>query len=356
MGHHDPRLLVLRGRVREGRGQLADQAHRIPARVRGDPAARQRRRPEAHRVVVGHRRPQRASCRITRRGRARVDPALVEQFRRDGFVVVDGLLTDAELDRYEPLVTDAVATRKRDAPPLDERRAYEQSFHQCINLWEDYPAIRPLTFHPRIGQAAAELLGVDARAAVARPGAVQGSRRPRDRRAPGPAVLADRRDRRRSPRGSRSTVDARERRDGLPPGSHASACASSSTSSRRGPAVLMDQPEIRAHRAGLRRGAEGLGRVPPRPHRAHGEAEHHRRRPRRAHDHLHRRRLHAPQRQLALLASTATASRSARRSTARCTPIVWPRPDGRPPRSPAAASGGHPQHRGRGHAARAERG
>jgi Phytanoyl-CoA dioxygenase (PhyH) len=91
-----------------------------------------------------------------------IDRGLVERFRRDGFVVVDGLLTDDELDRYEPLVTAAVATRKRDAPPLAERSAYAQSFHQCINLWEDYPSVRPLTFHPRIGQAAAELLGVDA--------------------------------------------------------------------------------------------------------------------------------------------------------------------------------------------------
>jgi len=31
-----------------------------------------------------------------------------------------------------------------------------------MNLWEDRPDVRPLTFHPRIGQAAAELLGVDA--------------------------------------------------------------------------------------------------------------------------------------------------------------------------------------------------
>jgi hypothetical protein len=90
-----------------------------------------------------------------------LDPELVEQFQRDGFVVIDSLLTEAELDYYEPLVTDAVATRKRDAPPLAERNAYAQSFHQCINLWEDYPTIRPLTFHPALGQAAAELLGVD---------------------------------------------------------------------------------------------------------------------------------------------------------------------------------------------------
>ena len=81
-----------------------------------------------------------------------VDAVLVQQFRRDGFVVVDGLITDAELDDYETLVTEAVARRKRDAPPLAERSAYAQSFHQCINLWEDYPDVRPLTFHPRSGR------------------------------------------------------------------------------------------------------------------------------------------------------------------------------------------------------------
>jgi ectoine hydroxylase-related dioxygenase (phytanoyl-CoA dioxygenase family) len=91
-----------------------------------------------------------------------LDADLVDRFRRDGYVVVDDLLSGDELDHYEPLVTDAVATRKRDAPPLAERSDYAKSFHQCMNLWEDYVDIRPLTFHPRVGQAAAELLGVDA--------------------------------------------------------------------------------------------------------------------------------------------------------------------------------------------------
>ncbi len=94
--------------------------------------------------------------------RAVLDVAIIDAFHRDGYAVVDGVLTDVELDHYEPLVTGAVAARKRDAKPLEERSPYEQSFHQCINLWEDFPAVRPLTFHPRVGQAAAELLGIDA--------------------------------------------------------------------------------------------------------------------------------------------------------------------------------------------------
>ena len=88
---------------------------------------------------------------------------VIERFHRDGFVVVPDLLTPEEVARYGRLVTDAVQTRTAgDDRPLAERSPYQQSFLQCMNLWEDFPEVRPLTFHPRLGQAAAELLGVDA--------------------------------------------------------------------------------------------------------------------------------------------------------------------------------------------------
>jgi len=92
-----------------------------------------------------------------------VGDELVERFRRDGFVVVPDLLTDDEIDRYRTAVVDAVADRTAgDDRPLAERSRYEQSFTQCMNLWEDHVGVRPLTFHPRVAQAAAELLGIDA--------------------------------------------------------------------------------------------------------------------------------------------------------------------------------------------------
>jgi ectoine hydroxylase-related dioxygenase (phytanoyl-CoA dioxygenase family) len=87
----------------------------------------------------------------------------VEQFERDGFVVIPDLLSDEELDDYKERVTAAVKARTAgDDRPLAEKSRYQQSFLQCMNLWEDFEDIRPLTFHPRLGQAAAELLGVDA--------------------------------------------------------------------------------------------------------------------------------------------------------------------------------------------------
>ena len=52
--------------------------------------------------------------------------------------------------------------RKRfDNRQLGEKTPYEQSFIQCINLWEDAPGVRPLTFHPIVCEAAARILGVE---------------------------------------------------------------------------------------------------------------------------------------------------------------------------------------------------
>ena len=84
------------------------------------------------------------------------------QFRRDGFVMVPDLLGVDELERYGAAVDEAVARRKRfDNRKLGEKTPYEQSFIQCINLWEDAPAVRPLTFHPIVCEAAARLVGVE---------------------------------------------------------------------------------------------------------------------------------------------------------------------------------------------------
>lgn len=89
-----------------------------------------------------------------------VDDELVQQFDTNGFVVVPGLLSSDELTRYQTAVRAAVASRKaNDRRVLAERSVYEQSFLQCQNLWEDFDEVRPLTFHPRLAQAAAELVG-----------------------------------------------------------------------------------------------------------------------------------------------------------------------------------------------------
>src|SRR5438094_3615133 len=108
-------------------------------------------------------RPPIASTSTTGCPCAVLDPALVAGFERDGFVVVPDLLTADELGVFGAAVSDAVASRKaHDTRALAEKSRYEQSFLQCQNLWEDFPSVRPLTFHPRVAWAAASLLGVAA--------------------------------------------------------------------------------------------------------------------------------------------------------------------------------------------------
>ncbi len=94
---------------------------------------------------------------------AALTPQLVEDFRRDGFVVVAGLLSSDERRRYGSAVDGAVGRRSRgDTRALAEKSRYEQSFIQCQNLWEDSEGVRPLTFHPLLAETAARLLGVGA--------------------------------------------------------------------------------------------------------------------------------------------------------------------------------------------------
>lgn len=91
-----------------------------------------------------------------------LDPTTVTEFRSNGFVVTPGLLSAGELTRYGRAVDEAVARRTADDQrSVDEKSTYEQSFIQCMRLWETDFDVAPLTFHPALAEAAAELLGVE---------------------------------------------------------------------------------------------------------------------------------------------------------------------------------------------------
>ena len=90
-------------------------------------------------------------------------PDEVARFERDGFLTLGPMLGPEELAHYGEAVDAAVASRSlHDHRKLEEKTRYEQSFQQCLNLWEDHPRVRALSFHPHIARAAAALLGVPA--------------------------------------------------------------------------------------------------------------------------------------------------------------------------------------------------
>ncbi|MEL6984312.1 MAG: phytanoyl-CoA dioxygenase family protein, partial [Actinomycetota bacterium] len=92
-----------------------------------------------------------------------VDAEVVSRFQADGYVVTEGLLSVEEVERAGHAIDQAVATRTADDHrPLADKTPYEQSFVQCMRLWETDPAVQPFTFHPRLAETAATLLGVPA--------------------------------------------------------------------------------------------------------------------------------------------------------------------------------------------------
>jgi ectoine hydroxylase-related dioxygenase (phytanoyl-CoA dioxygenase family) len=86
----------------------------------------------------------------------------VERFQTDGFLIVEDFFDHDELDRFGKLVDSAVAYRTADDQRnLTEKNLYEQTFVQCMRLWEDRPEVGPFTFHPKLCAAAAALLRAD---------------------------------------------------------------------------------------------------------------------------------------------------------------------------------------------------
>jgi ectoine hydroxylase-related dioxygenase (phytanoyl-CoA dioxygenase family) len=86
----------------------------------------------------------------------------IDRFQLDGFLLVEDFFTAAELDGFGKAVDAAVAYRSSDDHrELSEKNLYEQTFVQCMRLWEDRPDVRPFTFHPKLCAAASALLKTD---------------------------------------------------------------------------------------------------------------------------------------------------------------------------------------------------
>ena len=69
---------------------------------------------------------------------AAVDDSLLDAFDRDGFVVVEDFFDATELELFGSIVDRAVKDRVgEDSRSMGDKSLYEQSFQQCMNLWED---------------------------------------------------------------------------------------------------------------------------------------------------------------------------------------------------------------------------
>lgn len=86
-----------------------------------------------------------------------VDSALVEGYRRDGFVRLRGMLGPDEVERFRTGAEEFLEANR--ANSLDRSTV----FTQLVNVWRQADVPRELTLHPRIAAAAEQLAGVPLR-------------------------------------------------------------------------------------------------------------------------------------------------------------------------------------------------
>ena len=89
-----------------------------------------------------------------------VEDELVEAFRRDGFVKTPGVLDRSDVERFGRAVDREVYARTRnDGRSVADKTLYEQSFVQCMRLWETSLDVRPLSLSHKLASIASQLLG-----------------------------------------------------------------------------------------------------------------------------------------------------------------------------------------------------
>ena len=91
-----------------------------------------------------------------------VPPESIKAFSAQGFVLTPDVFSAAQVTQFSEAVDAAVADRTAlDSRKLADKNRYEQSFIQCMRLWETHPSVAELSLHPALAAIAAQLLGVE---------------------------------------------------------------------------------------------------------------------------------------------------------------------------------------------------
>lgn len=92
----------------------------------------------------------------------------IAAYRRDGFVVIDGLLDAEELEEWRSALDEAIAERGdvvipgfEPAPGSAEATYYSKVFTQRVNLWQTNARLRRHVLDERLGHLASMLAGVE---------------------------------------------------------------------------------------------------------------------------------------------------------------------------------------------------
>lgn len=91
--------------------------------------------------------------------------AQIEQYREQGFLVIENFLDPDELAVWRTATDEAVEQRLASTVGLNNQRDpdafYAQVFTQCLRLATTHPVMHDLMFDPHLGEVAGTLAGVD---------------------------------------------------------------------------------------------------------------------------------------------------------------------------------------------------
>ena len=88
-----------------------------------------------------------------------IDREKIKAFQDKGHLVTENVLTPESIAKYGKAVDDQVAERTcEDNRPVEDKTIYEQSFIQCMRLWETCPVVRELSCNSGLAGIAAQLL------------------------------------------------------------------------------------------------------------------------------------------------------------------------------------------------------
>jgi phytanoyl-CoA hydroxylase len=97
--------------------------------------------------------------------RYQVTQEQIDQYQRDGFIVIENFLDPQELERWRNDVDEAIeqrlATENATLTNKDSEEYYRSVFLQCLRLADTHPGVHELMFDPRLGEVAGRLAGVD---------------------------------------------------------------------------------------------------------------------------------------------------------------------------------------------------
>lgn len=87
-------------------------------------------------------------------------PAQIDFYQTNRFIKLKGVLDVPTLDYYREKIGAEVDRLNTMHLPMERRDTYSKAFLQIFNLWREEAAIRQLVLSKRLGQIAADLMGV----------------------------------------------------------------------------------------------------------------------------------------------------------------------------------------------------